>query len=98
MYCSSLTSFLKPFGLPQVLSRWYLLLSVLAGFAPAARRRRPARRAAEPASGEISEAKTVIFRFLIKNIDFLLKSTQLELRKNTQTVTQKVDTNAQTHT
>jgi hypothetical protein len=70
------------------------------GFAPAARRRRPARRVAgqQPAAGEISEAKTVIFRFLIKNIDFLLKSTQLELRKNTQTVTQKVDTNAQTHT
>ncbi len=71
-----------------------------AGFAPAARRRRPARRAAgqQPAAGKIFEAKTVIFRFLIKNINFLLKSTQLELRKNTQTVTQKVDTNAQTHT
>ena len=44
---------------------------------------RPTRR------GEIFEAKTVIFRFLIKNINFLLKSTQLELRKNTQTGTQK---------
>jgi hypothetical protein len=52
----------------------------------------------QPAAGEIFEAKTVIFRFLIKNINFLLKSTQLELRKNVQTVTQKVDTNAQTHT
>ncbi len=54
--------------------------------------------AGQPAAGEIFEAKNVIFRFLIKNINLLLKFTQLELRKNTQTVTQKVDTNAQTHT
>jgi hypothetical protein len=48
-----------------------------------------------PVQTKFLKQNPLLFRFLFKNINFLLKSTQLELRKNTQIVTQKVDTNVQ---
>jgi hypothetical protein len=68
------------------------------GYQCALQRRAGAGAANSPPPAKSLKQKPLLFRFLIKHINFLLKSTQLELRKNTETVTQKVDTNAQTRT